>query len=135
MADISISQLAALTGFDRRTVSARLVNLDYKEGPDRAHLYESEDALRKLYAPDREEAGSLEEAKKEQALSSAELNRLKAEELRKTRIPIEIVRAVWDSGIQSFGATLKAARGVVLTQEKINELLQIMQDSKLPLKW
>jgi hypothetical protein len=54
-------------------------------------LYSSEDALAVIYKTD-----SLEAACAEQARTAAQLNAIQAEDLRKTRIPIEIVLQVND---------------------------------------
>jgi hypothetical protein len=51
-----------------------------------AKLYSSEDALAAIYKTD-----SLEAARAEQARTAAQLNAIRADVLRKTRIPIEIV--------------------------------------------
>lgn len=134
MAKLSISQLAAFTGRDRRTITARVEHLDFIEGPDNAHLYESELALAAIYCPDGT-GKSLDDAKKEQALEAAALSRVRREELQRTRIPLPIVSAIWDTALQSFAATLKAARGKTLNAAKINELLDKLRDAKLPVTW
>ena len=131
---MSINQLAELTGKDRRTITDRVKELPYEDGPKKAHLYKSEMALGAIYAAG-SDGVSLDEARKRQALSQALLNETRGEELRKNRIPLDIVRAIWDAALQAFGATLKAARGKSLTVEKINELLEKLRDAKLPAKW
>lgn len=132
---LSISQLAAFTGRDRRTVTKAVEHLDFKEGPDNAHLYESEEALAAIYRPAGSRAGTLDEAKREQALEAAALSRVRREELQRTRIPLEIVTRIWDAALQSFAATLKAARGKKMDVPKINELLEKLRDAELPVTW
>ncbi len=46
MADLSINQLAELTGKDRRTIASRLEVMDFVPGPKQAHLYDSFRALK-----------------------------------------------------------------------------------------
>lgn len=45
----SESQLAEITGMDRRTVKKRLDGLSFEDGDKGAKLYDSKEALRKLY--------------------------------------------------------------------------------------
>ena len=85
--ELSISQIANLTGKDRHTVAIRMAGLSFKEGKKRAKLYDSAEALAAIY-----ESESLEAARAKQALSQAALNEIREQELRKTRIPIQIVR-------------------------------------------
>lgn len=134
MAALSISQLSALTGRDRRTVTARLVNLDFQEGPDNAHLYDSAEALAAIYNV-AGKATSLEEEKANQCREAALLSRARREEIQKTRIPLAIPIAIWDAALQSFGAKLKAKRGRKLTTPTINDLLADLRDARLPLAW
>ncbi len=49
---LSISQLTALTGHDRRTIAEQLKNLQYTVGEPRAMQYESAEALLLVYAVD-----------------------------------------------------------------------------------
>jgi hypothetical protein len=80
-------------------------------------LYSSEDALAAIYKSD-----SLEAARTEQARTAAQLNAIRAEDLRKTRIPIAIVLQVHDEIFQAIAATLKAAEGKLLSKELINDI-------------
>jgi hypothetical protein len=131
---MSVNQLATLTGKDRRTIATRLSGVAFTEGPKAAHLYDSITALPLIYGAD-SDGRSLDDAKKEQALENAALSRARREEIQKTRIPLEIPSAIWDAALQAFGATLKAARGKVLDAKRINALLTSLRDVKLPLKW
>lgn len=134
VAAMSVNQLAALTGKDRRTITERLKELPFEPGPKKAHLYKPDIALAAIYAANAD-GTSLEAARTRQAVSQAVLNERRCEELARTRIPIEIVSGIWNAALSSFGATLKAARGKVLSAEKINELLDIMRKAKLPTTW
>ena len=67
---------------------------------------------------------SLEAARAAQARSQASLNAVREEDLRKQRIPIQIVLDTIDEVFQAIGSTLKAAKGKKLTAERINELFE-----------
>lgn len=127
---LSINQLSDLTGRDRRTVTKQLEALEHVPGPKGAHLYESSEALERVYA-----VGSLEAARAAQALSQAALNAFREEDLRKHRIPIQVVRDVWDEIFQSIGATLKAAKNKKLTPDLINQLFDKFRSAPAKLKW
>ena len=90
----------------------------------------SEDALATIY-----KTGSLESARAKQALSQAALNEVREQELRETRIPIQIVRDVIDEVFQAMSAILKAAEGKQLTQELINDLFDKFRSVPAKLKW
>jgi len=114
---LRISKISELTGIHRDTISKRLADLPFKAGKKGAKLYSSEDALVEIYKTD-----SLEAARAEQARTAAQLNTVRAEELRKTRIPISIVLQVHDEIFQAIAATLKAAEGKLLSKELINQI-------------
>src|SRR6478672_11302241 len=100
---LSINELFELTGRDRKTIKQKLEDLTFVAGAKSAHLYESREALPKIYAIDNLEAA---------------LNAFREEDLRKQRIPIQIARDVLDEVCQSIGATLKAAKNKKLTPER-----------------
>jgi hypothetical protein len=127
---LSINQLAELSGCDRRTITQRLADLPYDDGEKGAHLYESQDALIKLYAAD-----SLEAARAKQALSQASLNAVREEDLRKLRIPIDGAMQVVDEILQALGSTLKAAKGKKLTPKIINQIFAKFRAAPAKLKW
>src|SRR5215471_17253628 len=104
--NLSISQLSDLTGHDRRTIAKQLKDLQYVSGERGAMLYDSITALPIVYAVE-----NLEAARAKQALSQAALNAVREEELRKQRIPLQIVLDTVDEVFQTIGSTLKAARG------------------------
>jgi hypothetical protein len=91
--------------------------MPFEAGKKGAELYRSEDALAAIYKTD-----SLEAARAEQARTAAQLNAIRAEDLRKTRIPIGIVLQVHDEIFQAIAATLKAAEGELLSKELINDI-------------
>jgi hypothetical protein len=126
----SINELSQLTGRNPRTITNRVIDLQYQVGPKGAHLYESTEALPLIYAVD-----NLEAARAAQALSQASLNKIKEENLRKERIPIQIVLDEMDAVFQAMGATLKAAKGKTLTSELINDLFAKFRSVPAKLKW
>jgi hypothetical protein len=129
---MSINQFSELTGKDRRTVTQRLRDLEFDEGPKSAHLYNSAKALELIYGGER---GAFEAARTRQALSQAELNEVRTETERKKRIPIDIPLLANDQVTQSVASTLKAAKGKPLTEKLINKLLQKFRDIPAQLKW
>jgi hypothetical protein len=114
----------------RDTISKRLADLPFEAGKKGAKLYRSKDALAEIYKTD-----SLEAARAKQALSQASLNRVREEDLRKQRIPILVVTDVMDEVFQYTAATLKAAKGKVLTVDLINELFEKFRAAPSKLRW
>lgn len=121
---LSINQLSDLTGRDRRTITTRLKNLAHVDGAKGAYLYESAEALELIYAAKGGKA-DLDQKRCEQIDLDMSIK-------RKERIPLPIATSLWDAGLQSFAATLKAARGKILDTTKINELLEVLRSVKLP---
>jgi hypothetical protein len=114
---LPISKISELTGIHRDTISKRLADLPFEAGKKGAKLYSSEQALVAIYKTD-----SLEAARAEQARTAAQLNAIRADVLRKTRIPIAIVLEALDETFQAIAATLKAAEGKLLSRELINDI-------------
>ena len=114
---LPILKISELTGTHRDTISKRLADLPFEAGKKGAKLYRSEDALAAIYKTD-----SLEAARAEQARTAAQLNAIRADVLRKTRIPIAIVLEALDETFQAIAATLKAAEGKLLSKELINDI-------------
>jgi hypothetical protein len=114
---LPISKISELTGIHRDTISKRLADLPFEAGKKGAKLYSSEEALAAIYKTD-----SLEAARAEQARTAAQLNAIRADVLRKTRIPIAIVVEALDETFQAIAATLKAAEGKLLSRELINDI-------------
>ena len=123
-----IDQLSQLTGRNPRTITKRLEDLQYINGPKGAHLYESREALPLIYAVD-----NLEAARAEQARSQAALNKIREENLRKERIPIQIVLDTMDEIFQAIGATLKNCKE--LSPARVNELFAKFREAPKKLKW
>ena len=118
---LSISQLSDLTGRDRRTITKQLSGLTHTPGEGGAMLYKSSEALPLIYAVD-----NLEAARAAQARSQASLNAVREEDLRKQRIPIQIVLDTIDEVFQAIATTLKAESGAgrTLTTQRVNELFE-----------
>jgi len=127
---LPILKIAELTGIHRDTISKRLADVPFEAGKKGAKLYSSEDALAAIYKTD-----SLEAARAEQVRTAAQLNAIRAEDLRKTRIPIGIVLQVNDEIAQATAATLKAAKGKLLTAELINDIFDKFRSIPAKLKW
>jgi hypothetical protein len=127
---LPILKIAELTGVHRDTISKRLADLPFEAGKKGAKLYSSEDALAAIYKTD-----SLEAARAEQARTAAQLNAIRAEVLRKTRIPIAIVLQVHHEILQAIVATLKAAEGKLLSKELINDIFDKFRSRPAKLKW
>ena len=127
---LPILKIAELTGVHRDTISKRLADLPFEAGKKGAKLYSSEEALAAIYKTD-----SLEAARAEQARTAAQLNAIRADVLRKTRIPIAIVLEALDETFQAIAATLKAAEGKLLSKELINDIFDKFRSIPAKLKW
>ena len=127
---LPISKISELTGIHRDTISKRLADLPFEAGKKGAKLYSSEEALAAIYKTD-----SLEAARAEQARTAAQLNAIRADVLRKTRIPIAIVLEAIDETFQAIAATLKAAEGKLLSKELINDIFDKFRSAPAKLKW
>ena len=127
---LPILKIAELTGVHRDTISKRLADLPFEAGKKGAKLYSSQDALAAIYKTD-----SLEAARAEQARTAAQLNAIRAEDLRKTRIPIAIVLQAHDEILQAIVAILKAAEGKLLSKELINDIFDKFRSIPAKLKW
>ena len=124
----SINQLAELTGRDRRTIKKQLEDLHFVDGEKGAHLYESTEALQMIYRVDK-----LESARAKQALSQASLNAIREENLRKERVPLQLVLDEMDSLFQAMGAILKNVKE--LSPSRINEIFDKFRAVPAKLKW
>ena len=103
---LSINQLREITGRDRKTITKKLENLSFMPGEKSAHLYESTQALPLVYSVD-----NLEAARAKQALSQASLNAVREEDLRKQRIPIQIILEHDGLGLSSDRFNAQGGKG------------------------
>lgn len=107
----SLSGLAELTGFDRRTIKSRLADVEPEQGTKRAMLYKTVEVLPMLY--DRE--GSVYDTDKERArLLHHQANIAALDEKVKERslIPADVVLANW----QDIAANVRARLLAIPTQ-------------------
>jgi hypothetical protein len=128
---LTLRQLEELTGKHRKFLNELLQGIPFTPGANRARLYESTKALPAIYT----RANSLEEARRIQCETAAHLNRIRAEVLSKTRIPIDLVLSIHDQVLQAMSATLKAAKGKVLTVELINNIFEDFRKIPDKLNW
>jgi hypothetical protein len=91
------SQISDLTGPDQRTVAKELKDLHYTAGERGTFLYESTEALPLVYAVDNSEPARAGTG----PVVQAPLNAVREEDVRKQRIPIQIVRDLIDKVFQS----------------------------------
>src|SRR5207249_6289766 len=106
----------------------RLADLPFEAGKKGAKLYESTEALPLIYAVD-----NLEAARAKQALSQASLNAIREENLRKERVPLQLVLDEMDSLFQEIGAILKNTKE--LSPSRINEIFDKFRAIPARLKW
>src|SRR5213080_3841216 len=123
----SVNQLAELTGRDRRTIKKRLLNLPFVDGEKGSHLYESTEALPLIYRVD-----NLESARAKQALSTASLNAVKEEELRKEHVPLQLVLDEMDALFEPMGEILKNTKE--LSPVRVSEIFQKYREIPSKLK-
>jgi hypothetical protein len=131
MKKVTLRDLEALTGKHHKLLKQVLDRVSFERGPKGAHLYDSTVALPVIY----NRVSSLEEARTRQAESAAKLNQIRAEALSKTRIPIDLVTSILDQTLQAMAATLKAAKGKVLTVELINSIFEDFRAIPTKLNW
>src|SRR5438093_13583887 len=124
----SINQLSDLTRRHRHTIAKRLIDLPSIDGPKGARLYDSTEALPLIYR-----VNNLESARAKQALSTASLNAVKEEELRKERVPLQLVLDELDSLFQEIGAVLKNTKE--LNPTRVNEIFRKYREIPSKLKW
>ena len=125
--ELSINELADLTGHDRRTITRRLEKFTYTEGPKGAHLYDSRGALAAIYVPENE-GMNLDKARTEQALESAALTRARREEVEKTRPPLDLVLGFLDVVGQEAAAILKVHKDKPLDQARIDRIFAAFRE-------
>ena len=125
---LPILKFTELTGVHRDTISKRLADLPFEAGKKGAKLYESTVALPLIYAVD-----NLEAARAEQARSQAALNKIREENLRKERVPLQLVLDEMDSLFQEIGAILKNTKE--LSAVRVNEIFQKFREIPGKLKW
>lgn len=124
----TIEMAAREFGVDRKTMTKRLASASMESGAD--GRFSTVQVAKALFG------GTLDEARKEQALEQAALTRVKREIEERKRPPLDVVLLLLDEVAQSTAATLKAKRGKApLTQATINEIFEQLRDLPERLKW
>jgi hypothetical protein len=125
MPELSIHQLADLTGMDRKTISNRLVGVafvstgDYKNA---AKLYEPRVALPAIYRTASDENVTAAQAAVNLSVARREEIDLNMEVTRKERIPLGILCEINDETFSNVAGLLKSHAGKTLTEELVNDL-------------
>lgn len=94
---LSLNQLAQLTGIDRSVITRRLRGLAYHEGPHKAKLYDSIEALPAIYGVTDDSSDALN-PQREKALLDRERRQLTALERQRKAgelVSVDSVRADW----------------------------------------
>lgn len=127
---VSIRELSELTNSDRETVKKRLVGLDCKDGKNRAKLFRSDVALRKVMgmqgATDGEAISSVE-AQRQLTIARKMQIDLEMEVTRKDRIPLDALEMVNDEVFSNVAGMLKTRLDKVLDKQTLDDLLKEMR--------
>ena len=120
----SETELALWTKRDRKTVRAKLVDLEHEIGPRGAKMFESHIALAILFGVDGSPSKEItaQEASRRLTLKRTEEIDLGMEVTRKERIPLEEIEECNDAALQNCAGILKAHEGKTLTPELTQEL-------------
>lgn len=117
----TVEHAATEFGLDRRTLAKRIRTAGIPAWGD--GKFSTQDILRALYGDD---------PGKEKDREQAEHFRLKNQELRHERVPVQDAEEVWDATFQAIAGTLKSHKGKLLTQEVINAIFRLIREAKLP---
>ena len=104
MPKLSINQLSEFTGYDRRTITRRLNNLEFEKSGV-ANLYEAKHALHAIYnktTSTSDDGFNLEQERARLAHHQANNEALKEEVMKKTLIPSEQVKESWITLVARF---------------------------------
>jgi len=121
MKGVSILELSELTGISRETVRKRLGAMSFQEGPQNSKLYNSAEALAKIFGKD-SNGVTPQQAQTDLAVARKLQIELDMEVTRKDRIPLDDVTAINDEIFSNMAATFKAHEGKTLTPELIREI-------------
>ena len=119
----SITSLSELTGLDRRTVKARLVDLD-REEQGTSYLYKSDEALALLYGATKSAELDYQEERARLTHHQANKTELEEEVLRGTLVPSSAIESLLSNIFTAFRAKLlglptKAAPQLVIMADVI----------------
>ena len=135
MQKVNILELSRLTGKDRENIGKWISGLSFEPGKGRAKLYNSEEALSRIYLrrTEKEQADKdaqvggeyvdQQEANRILAVRRGEQIALEMEVTAKKRIPLDICEEVNDKAFSNVAGMLKAYEGKTLTAESINDML------------
>jgi len=131
---LSMSALAEMTGFDRRTVKARLVGIKVQRGPKGALIYDASVALPALYA--QEDGDDLDLQIKQETLrierANAEKREIEVAQLRRELVPIEDVAAVVEKEYAAVRAAMLALPSKcsqeLVAMDDVLEIKRLLED-------
>jgi len=111
---VSTRHLAELTGIDRPRIASRLRDLPHDIGPNRAHLFDSRQALRAIYSADSDGA-ALDPAQARARLDTAraEKTELDLAAARGELLPAEVHRDALADALKIVASTLEALPDVL----------------------
>lgn len=148
--ETSINQLATLTGKNREHISGWISGLPYKDGPKGAKLYESVDALSRIYtrSTNEERAAKAEmagddtppidkvEADRILSVRRGDQIKLEMEVTARKRIPIDICAEVNNATFSNIAGMLKSQVGKEMTEGAVQDLLTELRSIATSLeKW
>jgi hypothetical protein len=131
---MSVNQLALLTGKKRETISKKLRLTPFEDGEKNAKLFDTQVVLPILYgvSPNEEEQGerlpTAAEASRDLNIAKKEKVKLDMEVLRRERIPIEDMNAINDEVFGNACAILKSHTGKPLDEQLVNDILAQFRD-------
>jgi hypothetical protein len=127
MPKVSENALSEWTGKTRATIRKRLADMPYVEGPQRERLREAKDALERIYAPedtdDGEQFVTTQEAQRRLTLAKGKQVELEMEVTTRTRIPIELVKQIMETGCTNIAGVIKAHRNKVFDEVAVGDCL------------
>ena len=135
MPHFSINYLAEMTGRTNRTIKAKLDGMEPSGKEGRAVLYESKEALARVFDFGKEgnpDEITLEEARRNESVAKTEKLHLEMESIRKQRIPIEIVNETLEEYMGAMKSVVKRSK---LTPEEKDELFREAREVPRRLKW
>lgn len=133
---IGQNEIATLTGCDKKTVKSRLAGVVAKPGPNRANLYDSTIALRKVMGLDHQEGDPVTPAQAQLQLTIARKQEieLSMEVMRRERIPIDVLNGALDQVFGAINGIIKANADRI-GSEGVADIQSQIRDVPSKLKW
>ncbi len=119
---ISENQISEITHKDRKTIRARLMDVEFTPGERNAKLYESHVALAIIYGQAGKDGVTPQEAARQLTIKRTEEIELNMECTRRERIPLELVEEHNEQVLQNVAGIFKASEGKKLSPELIQEI-------------